>query len=255
MKRRAAAILALAAAVAAAALGVQVWRDRAVGPVQRGARIAQAQGCFTCHGPGGLRGAPDPGYGMDEVPAWTGGLVTMYANDEAELREWILDGIPRRVRADPEQMKLREHAVVLMPAWRGRLGQGEVDDLVAYVKAVSDMEKPPDGPARAGRDVADTYGCFGCHGPQGRGALPNPGSFKGYIPGWDGADFGELARDDAEIREWVLTGTVQRLQQQRVARFFMERAMVRMPAYQGHVTDAEVTKLLDYIHWLRQPAR
>src|SRR5687768_7891588 len=129
MKTRTVALVAVFAVVVAAGAAAAVvrWRDAKVGAVQRGARIAQAQGCFTCHGPGGMRGAPDPGYETDEVPAWTGGLVTMYANDEAELREWILDGLPQRIRADPEQMKQRENAVLRMPAWRGRLSERQTD--------------------------------------------------------------------------------------------------------------------------------
>ncbi len=34
---------------------------------------------------------------------------------------------------------------IKMPAWRGILSQREVDDLVAYVKAVSDFETPGEG--------------------------------------------------------------------------------------------------------------
>jgi hypothetical protein len=45
----------------------------------------------------------------------------MYAQNEAELREWILDGSPKRIRDDPEQWKLRERAIVQMPAWRSLL--------------------------------------------------------------------------------------------------------------------------------------
>jgi mono/diheme cytochrome c family protein len=250
--RRATIVLVVAAAAAAVSVGgLRHWRERSIGAVQRGLRVAQAEGCFTCHGPGGLRGTPDPGRG-DEVQALVGGLVTMYANDEGELREWILDGMPRRVRDDPAERKARESATLRMPAWRGRLGARETDDLVAWVKAVTDIEKPPDGPARDGRDVADTYGCFHCHGPQGRGSLPNPGSLKGYVPGWDGSDFAELERGDAEFREWVQDGMPKRLSQSRAARFFLDRAMVKMPAYRGHVSAAEMDLLLAYVRWLRQ---
>ena len=44
-------------------------------------------------------------------------------------------------------------------------------------------------------------GCITCHGPEGRGLVKNPGSFKGYIPAWDSADYAELVRDDDEFRE------------------------------------------------------
>ena len=45
----------------------------------------------------------------------------------------------------------------------------------------------------------------------GAGGVPNPGSFKGYVPGFWGADFDELVRDDAELREWIETGRVRRI--------------------------------------------
>jgi mono/diheme cytochrome c family protein len=245
-----AAALVLAPVALAAALH---WRGRNVSAVARGYAVAERSGCFGCHGPGGIRGMADPGHGLEDVPPWSGGLITMYAESEAEIREWILDGLPKRVRDDPEQMKLREQAAILMPPYRGWLREGELDDLVAYVKAVSDFEKPEDGAADDGRRAAAAYGCFNCHGPQGRGTPPNPGSLKGYIPSWDGPDFPELAQDDAEVREWILDGGVRRLAASRAARFFLERQRVKMPAYRGHIEDEEVEQIVAYIRWLRRP--
>jgi len=244
---RALAVAALLIAVAAAIH----WRGKGVSRVQRGWTVASAKGCFTCHGPGGIRGMADPGHGLDEIPPFSGGLITMYARTEGEIREWILDGLPRRVRDDPEQMKLRASATIRMPAWRGRLSGDEVDDLVAYVKAVSEFETPPEGPAAQGHEVAVRLGCFNCHGPQGRASMPNPRSFKGYIPSWDGQDFPELARDDAEIREWVLDGRPRRLHDSALARVFLDRQVIQMPAYRGHIDPAEVDRLVDYLRWVR----
>ena len=75
--------------------------------MHRGFEVAESHGCFTCHGVGGHRGMANPGHGLEDIPPWSGGLITMYADNEAEIREWIQDGMPKRVRADPEQMKLR----------------------------------------------------------------------------------------------------------------------------------------------------
>jgi hypothetical protein len=99
-----------------------------------------------------------------------------------------------------------------MPAWRDRLSAREVDHLVAWVKAVSDFDPLP-AEAAAGRDVAASLGCFACHGPQGRGDTPNPGSLKGHIPSWSGADFLALARDEGEIHEWIREGAPRRLRE------------------------------------------
>jgi mono/diheme cytochrome c family protein len=251
MRRAGQVALALVIVIALGWVGYERWRTRNVSAVQRGWRVAHEKGCFTCHGPGGTRGMPDPGHGLEDVPSWSGGLITMYAESEEEIREWILDGMPRRIRRDPEQMKLRTGAVIAMPAWRRWISDRELHDLVAYVKAVSDFETPQDEKAEAGRQVALKYGCFNCHGPQGRGSMPNVRAFKGYIPAWDGADFPELARDDAEVREWVLDGRPRRLQGSRLARFFLDRQPIQMPAYRGHVTEAELQGLIAYIHWLQ----
>ena len=228
------------------------YRSRHLGAVQRGYRTADEAGCFACHGAGGYRGMPDPGHGLEDVPPWSGGILATYAENEAEIREWILDGLPESVRKDPEQMRLRARAVVRMPAFRRLLSNHQVNDLVAYVKAVGDFEKPKDEFAEAGRQVALRFGCFNCHGPQGRGAPPNPRSLKGYIPSWDGADLPELARDDQEIRDWIVDGGTRRLTASRLARFFLERQTIRMPAYRGFMTESETGLLVDYIHWLRQ---
>jgi mono/diheme cytochrome c family protein len=46
-----------------------------------------------------------------------------------------------------------------------------------------------------GADIAIEHDCFSCHGPLGAGGVPNPGAFKGYIPGFWGADFDELVQN------------------------------------------------------------
>ncbi|MFI5183001.1 MAG: c-type cytochrome [Vicinamibacteria bacterium] len=251
MRRLLGTIAVLVLAGSAVSMSLDRYRSRNLGAVQRGYRIADRTGCFTCHGPGGHRGMPDPGHGLEDVPPWSGGILATYADSEAEIRQWIVDGLPESVRKDPEQMKLRARAVIRMPAFGEILSEAEVSDLVAYVEAVGDFEKPKDGRAEEGRQVALRFGCFNCHGPQGRGALSNARSLKGYVPSWDGADFTELARDDQEIRDWVFDGGTRRVVSSLMARFFLERQPVKMPAYRGYVTDDEAARLVDYIHWLR----
>jgi mono/diheme cytochrome c family protein len=245
------ALSALALALAGL-LGVRTWRAKDRGSVQRGWAVAESHGCFTCHGVGGHRGMTDPGHGLEDIPPWSGGLMTMYAQSETEIREWIQDGMTKRVRADPEQMKLREGAAIAMPSFREVLSDADLAGLVAYVKAVADFDKPEDAKAEAGRQVAIQYGCFNCHGPQGRGALDNPGSLKGYVPAWDGPDYAELVRGDEEARQWILDGRARRLQDNPLARFFLDRQKVAMPAYRKHLKEADMDALLAYIRWLRQ---
>jgi mono/diheme cytochrome c family protein len=250
VRRLAAALLLLLGVCVSAAIAWRAWRSRGIAPVQRGFVVAASSGCFGCHGAGGATGFDDPDGRLGTVPPFSRDALLAYAKSEGEIREWIADGMPRRLQQDAGAHE-GEPSLLAMPAWRGRLSEGQIDDLVAYVKAVSDYERPEDATAEFGRQTAERLACFGCHGPQGRGSLPNPGSFKGYIPSWDGEDFPELARDDAEIRQWIVHGRPDRLAEHPVARFFMRRQAVQMPAYGDRLTDTELDALVAYIRWLR----
>ena len=215
------------------------WRSTNRGPVQRGADLALAQGCMGCHeGPGASPMLPRSFANLDDV-------------DAATLREWILDGMPQRVRNDSEARAALEAAAIRMPPWRGRLSDREVDDLIAYLRALANADLPEDPAVRAGHAVAERLGCFRCHGPGGRGAGSNPGSLKGYIPPWDGLDFAELVVDQAELREWILRGRPERLQKNPLARFFLDRQAIPMPAFRGQVTEQDLLALEASINWLR----
>ena len=219
--------------------GVVWWRTANIGSVQRGADLAVAQGCVGCHaGPRVSQSLPRPFAELEDV-------------DPATLREWIFDGMPARVRQDAEARAALEAAAIRMPAWRGRLSPAQVDDLVTYIRAAAAADVPEDLAARTGHAVAARLGCFGCHGPGGRGATRNPGSLKGYIPPWDGSDYAELVLDAGELREWVIDGRPQRLAANPFARFFLNRQAIRMPGFRGRITAEELRALEAYIGSLR----
>jgi len=129
--QRALAVVAILLALAAVA--VRWWRRPQIGRVQRGWTVASRKGCFTCHGPGGIRGMADPGHGLDEIPPFAGGLITMYARSEGEIREWILDGGARRISGTKAGKFFLERQPIKMPAYRGHLKSEEVDRLVDYI--------------------------------------------------------------------------------------------------------------------------
>ncbi len=288
-------VAAVVAAVAGVVALVLVRRPRLT-PELRGRAVAVEMGCFACHGPAGTGGVPNPGSDEGEVPAWDGGNAMMYVKNEAEIREWILDGLPARLArrqaerartsgggashdeqddATPEHDDADDHAdaddrgadgdaagghrhddhdeaALEMPAYRDVIGGRDLDDLVAYYRAVAAFDEPPED-AMEGYRVARRVGCFGCHGPGGLVGARNPRAFKGYIPPWRGADYRELVRDDAELEAWIRHGSIPRFERNPLARFFTGRQIIHMPAYDERLTDDEIDALMRYIRWLQSP--
>jgi mono/diheme cytochrome c family protein len=246
-------VLTLVVAVLAAGLVFVAtrsgWQRAALDtPVQRGRALAERTGCFGCHGPGGGQPIPNPGAKGGDVPGWPGGTWMMWNRDERDVREWILKGRPRHRKPDAG-------ALIKMPAFESRLAPKEVDDLVAFVLAASHFGPIPDEAASAGHEAATKLGCFGCHGPEGRGLVMNPGSLTGYIPPWDGLDYPDLVRDDAELRQWVRNGASDRFVANPVARRILQSQAIAMPAYQDRVSEEDLRVLAAYIAWVRAHPR
>lgn len=227
------------------------WSARSTNPVRRGVKRAAELGCFSCHGSLGSHGIPDPGTHDAGVPDWSGGVWMMHVENDQEIRDYILTG------STPEQRHGstghdHETAAIEMPAYENVLAGSDLEDLVAAFKVLSGMSVPPAGSsARRGHDVARTWECFSCHGPAGSGGLPNPASFTGFIPGWYGADFQDLVRNRQEFDEWILEGTLSRLENHAIASFFIRRQRVSMPAY-GQMREDELDDLWAYAEWLRE---
>jgi mono/diheme cytochrome c family protein len=248
-RTRTSALFALAGlGVLALAIGVSQRRARAeTTPASRGAELAVSLGCTACHGPHGAGGIADPGSRDGVVPGWDGPTLATYARDEAELREWIVDGRPKRLAALGAS-----RSTVPMPAFRDRLSDLELGDLLAYLRAVSAFGVELSETCHEGRKVAERLGCFSCHGPSGITKTPNPGSFKGYIPPWDGDEWAELVHDEAELREWILDGRPKRLAENALARHFLDGQAVKMPAYRAHLSDEDANRLVAYLLFLRK---
>lgn len=248
------AVLLLVVAAESAYLAYPMARDVIAPPTdsdaQRGRELAGRLGCFSCHGPGGHGGVPNPGSKGGEVPSFHEGTIMMFAHDDQDLREYILDGAPAKKRARPEYEAEMRAQLFRMPAFRDFVSPDDVDALVAYLRTASGLLAPADEPAARGADLAVANGCFNCHGDLGSGGLPNPGSLKGYIPGFGGPDFDELVRSDEELRGWIADGGIPRLRDDKLASYFLERQRVQMPAYKDHLDAAEVEALVAYVRWI-----
>jgi len=237
--------------VAAGFLVLNYVRSPATTPAMRGHQLAGEHGCFACHGPDGGRFYPMSA--GSQFPLWDQQSMGMIIEKEEDIRSWILDGRPASDpsgAAPPSDTKVG--ARVSMPAYRGLIGGRELEDLIAYYRALTFRDPRIPREAREGREVAGRKGCFTCHGPAGRGGIQNPGSFKGYIPPFDGPDFDSLVRDNDELRSWILDGTIPRFRENPLARYFIERQVITMPAYEGHITASEVDSIVYYIRYLRR---
>jgi mono/diheme cytochrome c family protein len=247
-------ILLVVVAVESAYIGWPIVRDIVMPPhsseVQRGRELADRLGCFTCHGPDGVGGVPNPGSEAGEVPSFHEGTIMMYAHDDQDLREYILDGAPAKKLARPAYVERQQQQVLRMPAFRSVVSTREVELLVTYLRAASGLLGPATEPAARGAELAALNGCFACHGPMGGGGLSNPGSLKGYIPGFGGPDFDELVENDEELRAWIAEGGIPRLLNDPAARFFIDRQRVQMPAFKDFLTPEEVDALVAYVRWV-----
>jgi mono/diheme cytochrome c family protein len=218
----------------------------------RGRRLAGELGCFNCHGPGGRGGVPNPGSKWDSVPSFHEGTPMMFVANDADIRAYILDGAPGAKRQRESYQKEIAAQAIRMPAYRGWIAERDVDALVAYVRAASELLAPEGEEVLRGGEIARTSGCFGCHGAMGSGGLSNPGSFKGYIPGFQERDFEELVRSDEELRAWIAKGAIPRLRDDPFASFFLERQRIQMPAYEKFLSEADINAVAAYVRWLAQ---
>jgi mono/diheme cytochrome c family protein len=217
---------------------------------ESGKRTAARLGCFGCHGPDGRGGVPNPGSVWETVPAFTERVPMMFAKHEGELREYVLDGAPASKRDDGKYEAEMAAQALRMPAYRGRITDAELDDVIAFIRAASGLLYPEDDEAGRGMDLALTNGCFGCHGDMGGGGVANPGSLKGYIPGFWGEDFKELVRNDEELLEWINEGRIARLTENPIANEFIEGQTIQMPAYKDHLTEKQVRAVAAAVRWM-----
>jgi len=101
-----------------------------------------------------------------------------------------------------------------------------------------------------GLELAHRLGCFSCHGPMGTGGVQNPGSLKGYVPGFFGEDYAELVADNEELRQWINDGAVSRLLDNPLARRVLETQALKMPSYGDFLEDEDIDALVELVAWL-----
>ena len=234
------------AAVLPFAFRALLWRWES-NPVLRGRLLARAQGCESCHRPFGGKEIENPGSRWGSVPAFQSGNSQMYVRERSEIQEVLRYGAPTSWLENPNTRKRLDTQRIRMPAYGDRLSDRELDDLTALVQAEEPFGLSNEPQASAGRDLARRLGCPSCHGPEGAGGLPNPGSLGGFIPGFLGKNFEDLVENREEFFEWVRTGRSRRLESNPLVRFFWRRQAVSMPAYDESLTESEIQSLWAWV--------
>ncbi len=254
---RLAALLLVLGVILAAGL-VYVFRNEIFpehSAAHRGAQVARSAGCFSCHGAGGGNGSVNPSQGktpddFSRVPS-----LLSERHSPQQLRQWIEDGISQEKRQSQAHMQAREREAMQMPAYGERLSSDEIQDLMAYIALLQHREAAKSRPAQSpGEELARHYSCFTCHGELGQGGVENPGSLKGYVPGFFGSDFLALTQNGnrQQVLEWIRDGAPESFLNQGFAgfypaRYLTERQAIQMPAYGDHLSDEELETLTDYV--------
>lgn len=96
------------------------------------------------------------------------------------------------------------------------------------------------GPAVAGAALYTRYGCINCHGPNGLGGVPNPGSPDKSIPPLSGQDFRKEFNTDAKIFAVIRSGSV-----------IGRPPITSMPHWGGIIADRDLKALLAYLKTLK----
>ena len=246
MHRRATWILSVAVVLLLVAVALPwiiraTWAVRTSNPLRRGLRTARQLGCFSCHGELGQRGIPDPGVANLNVPTWSSLAKSRSLRTDSDIRDAISKG----------SYPPYDNPAIEMPAYEKLLSENDLDDLVAAFKLLCGRALPAAASgARRGLELAFEWRCFACHGPAGSGGIANPGSFSGFVPGWYGPDFDDLVRSRREFDEWILEGSLSRLDERAVASYFIRRQRLPMPPY-GELSEADRDDLWAYVVWLK----
>lgn len=219
--------------------------------VEKGLRLAEKLGCFSCHGPRGAGGVPNPSSKDKEVPSLDGGTITMYVESDEEIVEYIRDGLPKRKKEDKEYYEKYQKQALKMPAYGKFLNEKEISYLVSFIKASNSMPEA-DKEVEKGENLVLRWGCTNCHGPRGGGGIKNPSSFKGYIPGWGGDDFRELVKNEEELYSWIREGKIERFEKNPLASFFTRRQVIKMPAFKDFFKDEDILAMGKYVLWLNR---
>ncbi len=96
-------------------------------PIERGKLVFKKFGCAGCHGAEGKGGIRNPNAKTGQQVPSLKYVAESYSREE--LRKRILNGQHEIYALDPK----KPAPPLFMPAWRGKIAEGELEDLIAYL--------------------------------------------------------------------------------------------------------------------------
>ncbi len=190
----------------------------------QGKRLFQQKGCIGCHSLGGQGGKVGP------------------ALDDVGLRrkpEWIVQHF-----RDPQTVS----PGTVMP--RFGFTEAEARALTDFLLHQREQKVALDlpslmSPVDRGRDVFRKYGCAGCHGPEGKGGVPNPNAKTAQqVPALTYVADGYTR---AEVKKLIVNG------QREIVPLDPRRPAppLYMPPWGSTIKDAEIDDLIAYLFSLK----
>lgn len=100
-------------------------------PLDRGKAVFKKYGCAGCHGQNGQGGVPNPNAKTAQQVPGLKFVSEGYTKDE--LKKRILNGQREIPALDPN----KPAPPLYMPPWRGKIAEGELNDLVAFLNSLT----------------------------------------------------------------------------------------------------------------------
>jgi mono/diheme cytochrome c family protein len=190
--------------------------------VSAGLRLFQEKGCQDCHSLGGKGGNLGPS--LDELakrhdPQW---IIAHFRNPQAVSPGTIM---PQFNLTEQETRALTEFLLSRTDT-----------NVIGFLRTPALLT-----PVERGKAVYKKYGCAGCHGPEGKGGVPNPNAKTAQqVPGLQFVSEG-YTKD--ELKKRILDG------QREIPVMDPKKpaAPLYMPPWRNRIAEGELADLIEYL--------